>query len=336
MPAAAHAGTYDVYSCKFGSAFYGNNAWVGVNNAGAGDPAFTAPDTACPNASDPLVAIMRPAAAGATVAYAGGVSSALRLNAPADTRVSDFTLTLRHWFSAPSNLGFNLLQFGTTGVSPAGSWDSSPAGDQAAINSEKHWYGAGAAVDSGFITLTKADSPQAQRQGTGTSISLYAGCFTGTCTFDQNSIDQLQLLGSRVTIEDNRPPDISAVQAGQGLLAPGIRSGAEPITFSAADNSGIRLAEIVDVTDAANPSVVASEDYNTGPNTDAGTRCDYTRPRPCPDVRTRRSLRRVPSLGTERSSCASPMPAARLWSARRSACRPAGRSTAPTAATDRG
>jgi hypothetical protein len=38
LPAAAHAGSYDVYSCKFGSAFYGNNAWTAVNNAGGGDP----------------------------------------------------------------------------------------------------------------------------------------------------------------------------------------------------------------------------------------------------------------------------------------------------------
>jgi hypothetical protein len=284
-PAGANAGTYDVYSCKFGSAFYGNNAWVGVNNAGAGDPAFTVPDTTCANASDPLTAIMRPAAAGGSVAYAGGVSSAVRLNAPVDTRITDFTLTLRHWFSAPSNLGFNLLQFGTKGVSLAGSWDSNPVGDQAAINAEKHWFGAGAAVDSGFITLSKADSPQAQRQGTATSISLYAGCYTGTCTFDQNSIDQLQLLGSRVTIDDTRPPDLTAVQAGRGLLAPGVRSGAEPVSFSASDNSGIQRAEIVDVTDAANPAVVATEDYNSGPNTDAGARCDFTRPRPCPDLK---------------------------------------------------
>ena len=161
-----------------------------------------------------------------------------------------------------------------------------PRGDQAAINTEKHWYGAGAAVDSGFVTLTKADSPQAQRQGSATSISLYAGCSSaGTCTFDQNSIDQLQLLGSRVTIEDTRPPDLTAVQAGRGLLAPGIRSGDEPVTFSATDNSGIERAEIVDVTNAANPVVVASEDYNSGPNTDTGTRCDFTRPRPCPDVK---------------------------------------------------
>ena len=67
-PATARAGSYDVYSCKVGSGFYGNNAWAGVNSAGAGDPTYTATDTTCANASDPLIALMRPAAAGATVA----------------------------------------------------------------------------------------------------------------------------------------------------------------------------------------------------------------------------------------------------------------------------
>lgn len=284
-PGTAHAGSYDVYSCKLGSAFYGNNAWTGVNTAGAGDPAYTVPDTTCANASDPLTALMRPAAAGANVSYGTGVSSVLRFDAPADTRITDFALTLRHWFSTPSNVGFNLVQFGSKGLSLAGSWDSNPAGDQAMISAEGHWYGNGGAVDTGFVTLSKGSSAQAGRQGTATSISLYAGCHTGTCTFDQNSIDQLQLLGSRVTIEDTRPPDLTAVQAGRGLLAPGTRAGDEPVTFSATDNSGIQRAEIVDVTDAAFPVVVASEDYRSGPNTDAGTRCDYTKPRPCPDLK---------------------------------------------------
>ena len=62
-PATAQAGSYDVYSCKVGSAFYGNNAWAGVNNAGAGDPTYTVPDTTCANASDPLIALMRPGSA---------------------------------------------------------------------------------------------------------------------------------------------------------------------------------------------------------------------------------------------------------------------------------
>jgi hypothetical protein len=42
-----------------------------------------------------------------------------------------------------------------------------------------------------------------------------------------------------------------------------VRSGAEPVSFSASDNSGIQRAEIVDVTDAADPAVVATEDYDT-------------------------------------------------------------------------
>jgi hypothetical protein len=296
---AAQAGTYDVYSCKFGPNFYGNNAWVAVNNAGAGDPTYTAPDAACPSPGDPLIAIMRPAAAGATVAYGAGVSSQLRFNVPADTRITDFTLSLRHWFSTPSNVGFNLFQFGSKGVSLAGSWDSNPAGDQAAINAEKHWYGGGAAVDSGVVTLSKASSPQAQRQGTATTMSLFAGC-VAACTFDANSINQLWLTGSRVTVEDLRPPVVSAVQAGTGLLASGVRSGGEPVTFSASDNSGIRMAEIVDVTDTANPVVVASEDYQAGPNTDAGKRCDFTRPRPCPDL-TNETVAASPPIGGHRT-----------------------------------
>ena len=110
------------------------------------------------------------------------------------------------------------------------------------------------------MTLTKASLHTRDQCANGHAMALYAGCYAGAganCNLDDApSVAQVQLIGSRVTIEDNRPPDITAVQAGQGLLAPGVRSGAEPLTFSASDNSGIRLAEIVDVTDAANPSVV--------------------------------------------------------------------------------
>jgi hypothetical protein len=115
---------------------------------------------------------------------------------------------------------------------------------------------------------------------------LFAGCWTAAgCTTGPSDIVQTQLLGSRITITDNQPPSLTAVKSAEGLMAPGTRSGDEPLTFSATDNSGIRRAEIVDITDASNPTVVASEDYYTGPNTDAGTRCDYTRPRPCPDLK---------------------------------------------------
>jgi hypothetical protein len=298
-PAKAQAGSYDVYSCKVGAAFYANNAWAGINNAGAGDPTYTAPDTTCANASDPLTALMRPGnATTPNVAYAPGISSSLVFTPPTDTRIVDFNLSVRHMFNTftnssgthtQNNTGFTLVTFGDLGVSLTGQWDGTPS-QTASINGDHHWYGVGGpAPDTGVVTLTKASSTLATNARTAPTMALYAGCYAGAganCNLDDApSVAQVQLIGSRVTIEDNRPPDISAVQAGQGLLAPGVRSGAEPITFSASDNSGIRLAEIVDVTDAASPSVVASEDYNIGPNTDAGTRCDYTRPRPCPDVK---------------------------------------------------
>jgi len=298
MPAAAHAGTYDVYSCKFGSAFYGNNAWVGVNNAGAGDPAFTVPDATCANASDPLIALMRPGnATTPNVAYTPGISSSLVFTPPADTRITDFSLSVRHLFNTftnssgthtQNNTGFTLVAFGGVGVSLTGQWDANPP-QAASINCDHHYYGAGGpAPDTGVVALTKASSMLATNAGRASNMALYAGCYTGAagnCNIDDASIAQVQLIGSRVTIDDTRPPDLTAVQAGRGLLAPGVRSGAEPVSFSASDNSGIQRAEIVDVTDAANPAVVATEDYNSGPNTDAGTRCDFTRPRPCPDLK---------------------------------------------------
>ena len=298
MPAAAHAGTYDVYSCKFGSAFYGNNAWVGVNNAGAGDPAFTVPDATCANASDPLIALMRPGnATTPNVAYTPGISSSLVFTPPADTRITDFSLSVRHLFNTftnssgthtQNNTGFTLVAFGGVGVSLTGQWDANPP-QAASINGDHHYYGAGGpAPDTGVVALTKASSMLATNAGRASNMALYAGCYTGAagnCNLDDASIAQVQLIGSRVTIDDTRPPDLTAVQAGRGLLAPGVRSGAEPVSFSASDNSGIQRAEIVDVTDAANPAVVATEDYNNGPNTDVGTRCDFTRPRPCPDLK---------------------------------------------------
>ena len=310
VPATAHAGTYDVYSCKFGSSFYGNNAWAGLNSSGAGDPTFTAPDTTCANAADPLIALMRPGnATTLNVAYAPGISSALVLTPPVDTRIADFNLSVRHLFNTftnssgthtQNNTGFTLVAFGSAGVSLTGQWDASPS-QTASINTDKHYYGAGGpAPDTGVVTLTKASSTLATTAGRAANMALYAGCYGGqavNCNLDDASVAQVQLIGSKVTIEDNRPPDLTAVQAGQGLLAPGIRSGDEPVTFSASDNSGILRAEIVDVTDAANPSVVASEDYGSGPNTDAGTRCDFTRPRPCPDVKNETIAALTPIAG---------------------------------------
>ena len=102
-----------------------------------------------------------------------------------------------------------------------------------------------------------------------------------------------------MTITDTTAPALGTIVAGQGLLAPGTRSGDEPVTFSATDNVGIRRAEIVDVTDAANPSVVASKDYNST-QTSQNARCDFTRPRPCPDLKNE-SIAASPAIAGKRT-----------------------------------
>jgi hypothetical protein len=53
------------------------------------------------------------------------------------------------------------------------------------------------------------------------------------------------------------------------------------------------------VTDAANPSVVASEDYNSTP-TSQNARCDFTKPRPCPDLKNE-ALAASPAIAGKRT-----------------------------------
>jgi hypothetical protein len=284
-PAAAHAGTYDVYSCRFGSSFYGNNAWTPNIAAAGGNAALFTADTTCATPGDVLVAALQP-----SVTYPIGSSAALVFIAPPNTTLTNYTLTLRQLYtaaglSADPNTPFVMTTFGSYAFTLAGNYD---AGVIAYVTADQHYWGAAGPIDK-TVTLSKADSPHSSVvQGSAPSMALYAGCWAGraaVCSLGASDLAQTQLLGSKVTITDTLPPVMSGVQAGSGLLAPGVRSGDEPVTFNAKDNSGIRRAEIVDVTDTANPVAVASEDYATGPNTDAGTRCDYTRPRPCPDLK---------------------------------------------------
>jgi hypothetical protein len=296
-PATAHAGSYDVYSCKVGSAFYGNNAWTASNNPNGGTATLFTADTSCTSPNDVLTAALQP-----SVQYPVGSSAALAFVSPPNTKITDYSLTLRQLYTAAGlnsdpNTPYVMTTFGSYAFTLAGNYD---AGVVNYVTPDGHYWGAAGPIDK-TVTLSKADSPRSSVvQGTAPSMAIYAGCWAGrgaVCSLGASDSVQTQLIGSRITIDDPVPPVISGPDAGKGLLAAGTRSGAEPVTFSANDNSGIRRVEILDVTDAANPSVVASEDYNTGPNTDAGARCDYTRPRPCPDVRNETIAAPTPIAG---------------------------------------
>lgn len=284
----AGAGTYNVYSCSIDGGFYPNNAWVSGSSP-AGDGRYQT-DSTCSTAGDPLEARLTPGNVFSPNTYA-----ALFFFAPPGATIVDYEMSYRHFWYAPGQAGqpiertYTALSYGAPPVSGTGLWHVE---DQNALNAEAHWYGyrgghQSGAADTGVITATRASSRRATSLAAPPYMSVSAGCYTDdntNCSLDSSAGAFVQVYGSRLTVRDDSNPDLSAPRPGQGLLAPGTRSGDEPVTFSATDNIGIRKAEIVDITDAASPSVVASEDYDAGAVTAQRARCDFTRPRPCPDL----------------------------------------------------
>jgi hypothetical protein len=283
----AHAGSYDVLSCTVGGTAYPNNAWA-AGNSPAGDGRYVT-DAACPTLNNPLTVTLAGGNSFSPATYAG-----LWFTAPPDTAITNYSMTVHHYWYAPGNgapdeTTYEALTLGPTLFSGTGQFEGPT---QTALANEGHWYGyrgpnSAGAIDTGVITRTLSDSTAAKNQRTATYMTVSAGCWAGSagCTLGPTANVFLELYGSRVTITDSTAPSLGAPTAGSGLLAPGTRSGDEPVTFNATDNVGIRRAELVDVTDAANPSVVASKDYNSTA-TSQNARCSFTRPRPCPDLKT--------------------------------------------------
>jgi hypothetical protein len=292
-PPTAQAGTYDVYSCAFGANLYPNNAWV-ADGTYAGAPNGSV-DTQCGAAGDVISAALSPGVTLATQGWAG-----LTFNPPSGTTISDFVVRVRHQYTEDAADGNSqtagLFRFGDGFFSGIGNLRADEA---TYLTKEGHFWGGGSPLDT-TVTLSRRDSASAMAR-VGTMMILSADCGTQpSCTIGPNDRQVEQILGTKITIDDSVVPSVTAVADGQGLLAPGLRAGDEPITFSATDNTGIRRAEIVDVTNAANPIVVASEDYDSGTKTEAGTRCDFTRPRPCPDLKNER-IAASPAVGGHRT-----------------------------------
>lgn len=296
----AHAGSYDVLSCTVGGTLSSNNAWAAANNP-AGDGRYVT-DATCPSLNDPLTTKL----AGAS-SFGNGTYSGLWFFAPPDTAITNYSMTVHHYWYAPGNgapdeTTYTALTLGPTLVGGTGQFDGPT---QQNLANEGHWYGfrsagSSGAADTGVLTRTLSDSTAAKTQRTATYMTVSAGCYnTAGCTLRPTATVFLELYGSRVTITDSTAPALPGPTAGAGLLEPGTRSGDEPVTFSAADNVGIRRAELVDVTDAANPSVVAAEDYNSTA-TVQNTRCSFTKPRPCPDLNNQ-TLAPSPAIAGQRT-----------------------------------
>jgi hypothetical protein len=208
VPASAHAGSYDVYSCAFGPNFYGNNAWKPAVAAAGGNPALFTTDSVCTGAGDVLVAGFQ-----ANVAYAPASSAQLQFIPPVNTVITDYTLSLHQRYSVAGqasdpNTAFVMTTFGPYAFTLAGQYD---AGVIAYVDQDKHYWGAAGPIDKS-VTISKADSPHSSVvQGTAPSLVLYAGCWggrTANCTLGASDVVQTQLLGSKVTIRERAAGDV--------------------------------------------------------------------------------------------------------------------------------
>jgi len=174
------AGSFSVFTCSIGGAFYPNRAWTSGNNP-VGNPAFQT-DSSCSQAGDPLSASLA-----TNTAYGAGTFAAPSFNAPSGTRISDYELAIKHDWYAPAlpnyviERTYTLASFGDVPFSGTGLYLQV---DQDALAGEGHWYGyrgsnSSGAAETPVMTLTRANSPRATAAPDASNIKLSPGCWTG-------------------------------------------------------------------------------------------------------------------------------------------------------------
>ena len=191
LPATAHAGTYDVYSCAFGGNLYPNNAWV-ADGGYAGPPNGTV-DTQCGTAAgDVISGALNPGISFAALGWAG-----LTLIPPSGTTISDFTVQVRHRYvddtsDGTANNTAGLFRYGEGFFSGIGNLR---AGDAAVLGPEGHWWGNGASPTDVTVTLSRRDSPSAMSLK-GTEMILSSDCGNvAPCNMGPNDVQLEQILG---------------------------------------------------------------------------------------------------------------------------------------------
>ena len=185
----AHAGSYDVLSCTVGGTLYANNAWAAANNPASDGRYIT--DATCPSLNDPLTTKL----AGGN-SFGNGTYSGLWFFAPPDTAITNYSMTVHHYWYAPGNgapdeTTYTALTFGPALVGGTGQFDGAT---QQNLANEGHWYGfrsagSSGAADTGVLTRTLSDSTAAKTQHAATYMTVSAGCYnTAGCTLGPTAI----------------------------------------------------------------------------------------------------------------------------------------------------
>jgi hypothetical protein len=282
-PGAARAGTFDVVACTVAGTTYDNRSFalegplpIGIEN-----------DKDCPVPTQNIDLGVRPGAR-----TPDGAEATFAFRAPPGTSIAGFRLDRRLTFNDPAPAGthryYAIYALGAKVFAGAGDYDDATRN---ALNAQRSWYGyPDNPADTKRGLVTQASFPAlAGYRGDAATLALKVGCFRrGTpCGMGPGGIVDHSLFGAQITLSDPTPPSEFVVEA-SGLFAGGERNGADPVRIGrATDNTGIRRAQVVDVTDPAAPRVVAAEDYFTqasGTRTDQGASCAYRLTHPCPNL----------------------------------------------------
>jgi hypothetical protein len=264
----ARAGTYEVKACRADGIVYPNNSWT-----------FSVPSanwatvTNCPAPSNDLTLLML-----GNTSTPASTKASLTFTPPSGARVRDFFLTRWVYYYNPTIDGsgtappYILYSFGNTAFAGAGEYD---AATRDAINATGHWYGyPSGALDTGAAEVTKATFGRLTGLGDADSLTIEVGCWATPCSVRSDGNVFTTLYGARVVVADGSRPTSARALTSAGLLTKGSHGGDEGARFSATDNVGIRVAELLDMTGGGNPRVVGRRVLS----------CDYSRPRPCGNV----------------------------------------------------
>ncbi len=279
----AQAGQFTVYACTWNGTVWDNRSWA----TEGGIPPGIGSDKECTMAGHRIDLRVN-----GDARTPNGAQATLAFRAPAGTTIADFRLDRQLIFQNQPVEGahqyYALYLLGSTVFAGAGDFDEPT---RSRLNAQRSWYGYPANnVDTDRGVVSRASFPAlAGYKGDATTLALRIGCFNrgSPCGTGPNGHVSTRLLGAEVTIEDPTNPSELTIEA-SGLLAGGPRNGADPVRIvRAADSTGIRRAELIDVTDAAAPRVVGAEDYDTstsGTRTEQGLGCSFRIVKPCPDL----------------------------------------------------
>jgi hypothetical protein len=143
------------------------------------------------------------------------------------------------------------------------------------LGSHGAWHNPGGAYDThDGVVMLHSYSENSGYRGDARFVRFTVGCYTQSCALETDGASRVgsifaAVFGATVTVNDPTAPKVARVFP-TGLAAGGLVGGSEPLTFDASDGSGIKRAELLDVT--GDPKVVATKDFA----------CDYSYAAPCP------------------------------------------------------